>query len=106
MLFTSHAPHSYWEEAVLTTIYLINRLPSKTLNFYTPLSILCDIYPHAPYLSKLNPKVFGCIAYVHHNSLTRTKLDPKAQKCIFIGYSPSQKGTSVTTFTQKFFCLY
>jgi len=30
--------------------------------------------------------------YVHNNQPNRTKLDPKALKCIFIGYAPSQKG--------------
>jgi hypothetical protein len=32
-------------------------------------------------------KVFGCIAYVHVPDEKRSKLDPKADKCIFIGYS-------------------
>jgi hypothetical protein len=37
-------------------------------------------------------KVFGCIAYVHVPNEKRSKLDPKADKCIFIGYSLEQKG--------------
>ena len=32
-------------------------------------------------------KVFGCIDYVHIPDERRTKLDPKVEKCIFIGYS-------------------
>jgi len=32
-------------------------------------------------------RVFGCIAYVHVPDETISKLDPKAEKCIFIGYS-------------------
>ena len=36
--------------------------------------------------------MFGCIAYVHVPDELRTKLDPKAEKCIFIGYSLEQKG--------------
>jgi hypothetical protein len=36
-------------------------------------------------------KVFGCIAYVHVPDEKRSKLDPKAEKCIFIGYSSKQK---------------
>jgi hypothetical protein len=38
-----------------------------------------------PDLSHL--KVFGCIAYVHVPDELRIKLDPKAEKCVFIGYS-------------------
>ncbi len=36
--------------------------------------------------------MFGCIAYVHVPDELRTKLDPKAEKCVFIGYSLEQKG--------------
>jgi len=35
--------------------------------------------------------VFGCIAYVHVLDELWTKLDPKAEKCVFIGYSLEQK---------------
>ncbi len=36
--------------------------------------------------------MFGCIAYLHVPNEKRSKLDPKAKKCIFIGYSLEQKG--------------
>jgi len=36
-------------------------------------------------------KVFGCIAYMHVPDEKRSKLNPKAKKCIFIGYSSKQK---------------
>jgi hypothetical protein len=36
-------------------------------------------------------KVFDCIAYVHVLDEKRSKLDSKAEKCIFIGYSLKQK---------------
>jgi len=37
-------------------------------------------------------KVFGCITYVHVPEENRSKLDPKVEKCIFIGYFLKQKG--------------
>jgi hypothetical protein len=37
-------------------------------------------------------RVFGCIAYMHVFYEKRSKLDRKAKKCIFIGYSLEQKG--------------
>jgi hypothetical protein len=37
-------------------------------------------------------RVFGCIAYVHVSNEKKSKLDPKAKKCILIGYSLKKKG--------------
>jgi hypothetical protein len=37
-------------------------------------------------------RLFGCIAYVHVPNEKRSKLDPKVEKCVFIGYSLEQKG--------------
>ena len=36
-------------------------------------------------------KVFGCVAFVHMHNHNRDKLDPRAVKCVFLGYSPTQK---------------
>jgi hypothetical protein len=37
-------------------------------------------------------KIFSCIAYMHVPDKKRSKLNPKVDKCIFIGYSLQQKG--------------
>ena len=39
-----------------------------------------------------NRAVFGCVAYVHLHKNQRSKLDPCAIRCVFIGFSPQQKG--------------
>jgi hypothetical protein len=44
----------------------------------------------APDLSHL--KIFGCTCFVHVSTTHRNKLDPRAVKCIFLGYSQTQKG--------------
>jgi len=38
------------------------------------------------------PKVFGCICFVHVHGPARGKIDLRALKCVFVGYSPTQKG--------------
>ncbi len=43
-----------------------------------------------PYVSHL--KVYSCITYEHVPNEKRSKLDPKVEMCIFIGYSLEQKG--------------
>ncbi|KAH6817869.1 shaggy-like protein kinase 32 [Perilla frutescens var. frutescens] len=40
----------------------------------------------------LAPRVFGCSVYVHIPKSERTKLDPCALKCVFVGYGLHQKG--------------
>ena len=91
-MFTTNVPNHFWGEAVLTASYLINRLPSKPLQFSTPIHCLQVFFPYVRILQSLPPKVFGCTVFVHNSSPTRGKLDPKSHKCIFLGYSPSQKG--------------
>nr|KYP47740.1 Retrovirus-related Pol polyprotein from transposon TNT 1-94 [Cajanus cajan] len=75
---------SFWAEAVSSAVYCINRFPSTTLEFKTPQEVWSG--RKANY-SKL--KVFGCIAYAHTK---QDKLEPRALKCIFIGYPEGVKG--------------
>lgn len=92
LLFTMHVPKHFWGDAVLTAVHLINRQPSRVLNFHTPTQTLLDVYPHNHLVSNIPLKVFGCTVFVHDNSPQRSKLDPRSFKCVFLGYSPSQKG--------------
>ena len=45
-----------------------------------------------PHFPNLEPRVFGCTVYVHIPNNLRTKLDPCAKRCVFVGYSEFQKG--------------
>ncbi|PKU79659.1 Retrovirus-related Pol polyprotein from transposon TNT 1-94 [Dendrobium catenatum] len=91
-LFHYNTPKSYWGEALLTATYLINRLPSTALGLKSPMETLSSFYPEFRTHHNIAPKVFGCTAYVHIHSHERGKLDPRALKCIFVGYSATQKG--------------
>ena len=84
-------PSQYWFDAMSTVIHLLNRLPSKVLNFKTPLQVLAS---HVSLLITLMfpPRVFECVAYVHLHKNQRTKLDMCACCCLFLGYSMHQKG--------------
>jgi hypothetical protein len=77
----------FWAEVVGTACYLVNRSPSSALDDKTPHEIWSGKKPSLQHL-----KVFGCDAYVHVPKENRSKLDKKAEKCIFIGYKDGVKG--------------
>ncbi|MFV0960753.1 hypothetical protein QML37_30830, partial [Klebsiella pneumoniae] len=81
-------PKRYWGDAVLTSAYLINRMPSRSLRGKTPQSLL---QPTQVSYS-LPPRVFRCVCFIHNHSPNLKKLDPHAIKGIFLGYSATQKG--------------
>jgi transposase InsO family protein len=91
LLIGSHVPRHFWADAVVTAVYLMNRMPSRVLNFQTPLQVLSTHGP-LPSIMMLPPRVFGCVAFVHLHKNQRTKLDPCALRCIFLGYATHQKG--------------
>ncbi|KAL3520400.1 hypothetical protein ACH5RR_018549 [Cinchona calisaya] len=92
LLFTNNVPKYLWGEALLTTIYLINRMPSKVLNFQSLPSVFDATFPTSRLTNNLPLRVFGCGAFIHLPDQTRGKLDPRARKCVFVGYAPNQKG--------------
>ena len=80
-------------DAILTTCYLINSMPTRVLKYDTPFKILEQTFPTLKHLfSSLHPGIFGCTSYVHDHNSTKSKLDPHALKCVFLGCSPSKKG--------------
>ena len=78
---------AFWAEAVHTANYLKNRTPTKALGMKTPYEAW---YGKQPDLSNL--RVFGCIAFAHVPDVLRKKLDDKAVKLRFMGYSKGGKG--------------
>ena len=74
-----------------SVIYLINHTPSSVLGFRRPLDVLSD-HCTLPSVVHLAHCVFGCVVYVHLHTNQRTKLEPRALKCVFVGYGSTQKG--------------
>lgn len=91
LLIDGNVPTYLWGEALSSAVYLINRVPSSILNFKRPLNALAD-HCTLPPNAHLEPHIFGCVIYVHLHSHQRTKLEPRAMKCVFVGYSMTQKG--------------
>ena len=92
LLFQQNVPKSYQGEVVLTSTYVKNRIPSRVLGRKSPLKTLSQLYPNIQSSFNLAPQVFGCTSFVHIHNHNRGKLDPRALKCVFVGYSSTQKG--------------
>lgn len=91
-MFTARVPKYLRGEAILTATYLVNRMPTRVLNFKTPLTVLNETFLVSHLIYDLPPKVFGCLVFVHVHPHHRDKFEPRALKYVLLGYSPSQKG--------------
>ena len=87
-----HVPKYFWGDAAFTAIHLLNRLPSRVLENSTPIDSLQRFFPHVSLKTNLVPRVFGGVCFVANHQPSHDKLDPRALRCIFIGYSSTQKG--------------
>jgi hypothetical protein len=87
MLNEKNLPNYFWAEVVAIAVYIMNRTPTAAVHGMTLKEKFTSKKPNVSHF-----RVFGCIAYVHVPDEKRSKLDPKAEKCIFIGYSLEQKG--------------
>ncbi|KAK7245636.1 hypothetical protein RIF29_40484 [Crotalaria pallida] len=83
----SSVPPRFWVEALSTAVYLINRLPSQTLDLDTPYFRLHHQHPSYEHLH-----TFGCVCFVHLPNHERHKLSAQSVKCAFMGYSVTHKG--------------
>jgi hypothetical protein len=72
---------------MMTATYLINRIPLRILGMKSPAELLLGTSDF-----KVPPRVFGCVFFVKDHRPMVGKLDPKAIKCIFVGYASTQKG--------------
>ena len=101
LLFQNKAPKYLWGEPILTGTYLINRMPSKILNFRTPLDVFTSAFPNNRLSCTLPLKIFGCTVFVHIHEPNQGKLEPRAKQCVFVGYAPNQKGYKCFDPTSK-----
>ena len=78
MMSLTNLPLSFWGHALETVAFTLNRAPSKSVET-TPYELWFGKKRKLSFL-----KVWGCDAYV--KKLQPEKLEPKSEKCVFIGY--------------------
>ncbi|KAK8990902.1 hypothetical protein V6N11_028858 [Hibiscus sabdariffa] len=84
MMSHTDLPTSFWGYALETAAFTLNRVPSKSLQ-KTPHEMWNGKRPNMSFI-----KICGCKAYVKHQM--STKLEPKSEKCTFVGYPKETKG--------------
>ncbi|KAK8697812.1 hypothetical protein V6N13_113953 [Hibiscus sabdariffa] len=84
MMSHTDLPTSFWGYALETAAFTLNRVPSKSVQ-KTPHEMWNGKRPNMSFM-----KIWGCKAYVKHQM--STKLEPKSEKCTFVGYPKETKG--------------
>ena len=90
MISHTNLPVPFWGYDLETVTFILNRAPSKFVKT-TPYEMWHDKKSKLSFL-----RIWGCEAYV--KKLQPNKLEPKADKCIFVGYP---KETIGYTFYNK-----
>ena len=85
MLSNVNLSKEFWAEAVSYACQIINRLPAAANEGKTPL----QVWSGSPATDYDFFHIFGCHAYYH---VQESKLDPRAKKAIFMGFSLGVKG--------------
>jgi transposase InsO family protein len=86
MMCQTELPLYFWSYALQTAAHTLNVVPSKSVE-KTPHELWMGKPPNITYL-----RIWGCEAYVKR--MMSAKLQPKADKCFFIGYPRETKGYS------------
>jgi hypothetical protein len=86
MLHDQGLPLFLWVEACYTAVYLQNRSPHRVVGSMTPEEAFSGKKPEVGHF-----RIFGCITYSYVPSEKRTKLEPMAERGIFVGYSETSK---------------
>jgi hypothetical protein len=77
----------YWVKAIDNPNYIVNRTPTKALKNTIPEEAWNNLKLYVSHLC-----VFDNVAWDHIPDEKRKSLQPKSEKCIFVGYSEDVKG--------------
>lgn len=90
MLHSKKMDYKFWAEAVNLAVHVLNRTGTSTVPEKSPYELW-----HNKEVKFDHLRIFGAEVFVHVPKEKRQKLDPKAVKCIFVGYSTHSKSYRV-----------
>lgn len=77
-------PLHYWGDAFFTAVFLLNRLPTKSLSNVSPHEMLFNKHSNYMFLH-----VFGCLCFPHLRLYNTHKLAFQSSPCVFLDYCSS-----------------
>lgn len=99
LMIQATMPQQFWPYSLLMATHIINRLPTSLLNWKTPYKLLQGKQPNYSSL-----KIFGCLCYATNTKPHVNKFEPRAHKCVYLGFSPGRRGSdSKIWILSKFF---
>jgi transposase InsO family protein len=87
LLAQSHLSSLFWVDAFVTSVFIINRLPSSVLGDVSP---FFKLYNKGPDYFLF--RFFGCSCFPLLRHYSTHKLMFRSKHCIFLGYSSNQRG--------------
>uniref|UniRef100_A0A803PEU8 Integrase catalytic domain-containing protein n=1 Tax=Cannabis sativa TaxID=3483 RepID=A0A803PEU8_CANSA len=87
LIAQASTPLKFWDEAYMSSVFLIYRMPPPLLNNFYPLKVLFNVKPDYSSL-----KVFDCLCYSNLRPYNKVKLQYRSQPCTFMRYSLAHKG--------------
>ena len=87
LLKNASLQEKFWDEAVSTAAFLINRMTTPLLHNKSPYEVIFNILPDYKLL-----RTFGCLCYPHLRPYSLYKLNTRSERCIFLGYSSIHLG--------------
>ena len=99
LLKNASLPEKFWDEAVSTAAFLINRMTTPLLQNKSPYEVLFHLLPDYKLF-----QTFGCLCYPHLRPYSPHKLTPRSEQCVFHGYSSIHLGyRCLSLSSQKLF---
>ena len=88
-------PSNLWGEAVRHSVYILNRLPTRSLSNVTPYEAWNGDKPNVAHI-----RVFGCVAHMKVPSVHTTKLDNRSKLVVNLGREAGTKAYRLLDPTQ------
>ena len=86
MMKAKGMPARFWGEAVTTSVFILNRAPTKALKGKTLFEAWHGRKPSVSFL-----RTFGCIGHIRKTIPNLTKLEDKSTPMVFLGYTEGTK---------------